>query len=205
MQSNAEITNEVETNVVILAGGNSSRMEYPKVWLPFDEEQTILEHIISEYNAIGYKKIVVVLNKLFIEGYSELINRLDESVIIVRNENPNKGRIYSLKLGIKYLLSFCDNQTGNRAGHTFIHNVDNPFAGYLTLTALLKQHFFDYARPVYNERGGHPILVSNGILETILHADDDEILSDLRKRIQMNIVTFGKRCDHAHFTVQGTI
>lgn len=156
--------------VLILAGGNSSRMNFPKAWLPYDSEKTILEQLVLSYKHIGCQQIVVVMNGKFIDYSPENVESLGEDVCIVRNEHPEKGRIHSLKLGIRQL---------ERSGLTFIHNVDNPMVDHETIEALMRSPVNGYVRPVINGKGGHPILVTNGVLENILHADDSVILKDL--------------------------
>ena len=155
---------------LILAGGKSSRMNFPKAWLPYDSEKTILEKVVNSYERIGCQQIVVVMNNEFIDDYPKNIERLGDAVQVVRNDNPQKGRIHSLKLGIEQL---------DRTGLFFIHNVDNPMVNIDTLEALLHSPVSGYSRPVINGKSGHPILVTNGVLENILHADDSVILKEL--------------------------
>jgi len=156
--------------VLILAGGNSSRMNFPKAWLPYNSERTILEQLVLSYRRIGCRQIVVVMNEKFIDYSPETIESLGEGVCFVRNEHPEKGKIYSLKLGIGQL---------DRSGLIFIHNVDNPSVGLETFEALMQSKINGYARPVINGKGGHPILVTNGVLENILLSDDSVILKEL--------------------------
>lgn len=157
-------------SVIILAGGNSSRMNFPKAWLPFSKKISILEHIIDVYAAFNCEQIVVVLNEQYMDPFKKALNKIEKKAIIVPNNSPEKGRIHSLKLGINSL---------NRNGMTFIHNVDNPEVKGSTLLSLLESNPIGFARPVYSEKGGHPILVTNGVLENILLSEEDIILKNL--------------------------
>ena len=170
---NSELTYSLpaqERNALILAGGKSSRMNYPKAWLPFNGKESILEHLVDLYHDIDCKQVVVVLNNAFVEGFSELIKKIEEKAIIVRNHTPGKGRIYSLQLGINAM---------KRSGMTFIQNVDNPLVNRSTLESLLTTQPNGYARPVHDTSGGHPILVTNGVLENINLSEEDVVLRDL--------------------------
>lgn len=164
------LNDQIDRNVIILAGGKSSRMHFPKAWLPYSDKQSVLEHIIDRYHTIGCKQIIVVLNDLFIKGFEEHVKKIESKVIIVKNTKPEKGRIHSLQLGINAM---------KRSGYTFIHNVDNPDVNQSTLYSLLKAEPLGYARPVFSTSGGHPILVTNGVLENIALSEEDVILREL--------------------------
>jgi len=161
---------QIDRNVIILAGGKSSRMNFPKAWLPYSKDTSILEHLVDMYHTIGCKQIVIVLNDLFVKGFDKQIERIENRALIIRNTEPEKGRIHSLQLGIDSM---------QRSGLTFIHNVDNPDVNQSTLNSLLDADPMGYARPVFSTSGGHPILVTNGVLENIVLSKDDVILRDL--------------------------
>ena len=59
-------------SALILSGGNSERMHFPKPYLKFGTS-TFIEKIIDTYKSFGTNKIVVVLNKAFCEGYWETL------------------------------------------------------------------------------------------------------------------------------------
>ena len=170
MTNKSELYKDTTCNAIILAGGNSSRMNYPKAWLPFENEISILEHLIDIYHTIGCQQIVVVLNNNFIQGYDTHINKIRDKVLIVPNSDPDKGRIYSLKLAISQM---------KREGVTFIQNVDNPFIGTSLLNELLNKKPMGYVRPIVNYKGAHPILVTNGVLENISLSSDNCLLHDI--------------------------
>ncbi len=159
-----------DCNVIILAGGRSSRMNFPKAWLPFSKDLSILEHIVNGYASIGCKQITVVLNEWYVKGFNSTLKKIEKKANVVLNKFAEKGRIYSLQLGIKAM---------QRNGMTFIHNVDNPDVNQSTLESLLEAKPNGYARPVHSTSGGHPILVTNGVLENILLSEEDVILRDL--------------------------
>jgi len=146
-------------SVVILSGGDSGRMFFPKPFLLFSSRTTFIEKLIKEYFVFGCSKIVIVLNKkIFIEDFFHKIKNKFKPLIVI-NKHPEYGKFYSLKLGIKKLGNepFC-----------FIQNIDNPFTNFSLLEALYKSRSKDsFVSPIYNEKGGHPILAGSDIIRGI--------------------------------------
>ncbi len=145
--------------VVILAGGNSSRLNFPKPFLPFDSKHSFLEKIIYEYVHFGCKEIIIVLNKKFFPSpyFNKIKDTFDVRLII--NDNPELGRFYSINLGINSLHqnNFC-----------FIQNIDSPFIDFELLNKLYNSKLAGgYCVPYYNNKGGHPILIDNKIIQRI--------------------------------------
>jgi len=159
---------------IILAAGQSIRMGKPKYNLNFSEEETFLDHIIHVYKRIGVAEIVLVVNESFDKESS--IN--DESLQIVINKNLEFGRFYSIQLGLK--------ETKN--SFVFIQNIDNPFVNpglLLNLQDGLEEA--DFTVPVYEEKGGHPVLLSQKMIEPLtndFNQDDrfDDVLKFFKRR-----------------------
>jgi len=153
--------------VIILAAGLSERMGRSKAFLKWDKNTTFLEKIIQEYSSFGSGKVIVV-------GYRQILSdflAITEYSNIIINPNPEKGRMGSIKLGIKELPinSAC-----------YIQNIDNPFVTGEVLNAM--NNFIKpdaYVVPMYAEKGGHPVLVSPEIIKEISLIDDPDY--DLRK------------------------
>lgn len=105
--------------VIILAAGESRRMKQPKCFLKFDKNRTFVEKITNEYLNAGIHKIILVIYDLAINSENlNIVSHLDKNIIAIYNRNPEKGRLYSLSLGLAEL----DNIKG-----CFIQNIDNPF------------------------------------------------------------------------------
>lgn len=158
-------------SVVILAAGKSSRMGSPKLGLHFDEKKTFLEMIIQQYKNFGCKEILVIINE---DGATLIRSKpieISSDVELIINTHLERGRFYSIKLGIKSLKEKYP---------VFIHNVDNPFVNNDVLSSLLHNSTnTDYVVPVFEGRGGHPILVSNKVSTAIKsEKKNDLILSD---------------------------
>jgi CTP:molybdopterin cytidylyltransferase MocA len=143
-------------SVIILAGGDSERFNFPKPYLLFNSQTTFLEKLISEYHKFACKKIIVVLNKkYYFEYFTGILNEKYKAVFAI-NEHPESGKFYSIKLGLSYLTNekFC-----------FIQNIDNPFTNLSLLNNLNKHKTPEgYSVPIFKEKGGHPILISRSVI-----------------------------------------
>ncbi len=176
-----ETINMKKSSVIILAAGESSRMGKPKFLLQYDENTTFLEKIMQEYEAFGCKQIIVVLNE---QGAVLLIKNkpkyIPENIKIIINHYPEKGRFFSLKLGLKAL---------DKRKKVFLHNIDNPLVNSQLLRLLSEKiSGFDYAVPRYKNRGGHPILLSKKVIKSIITEDENNVnlknyLNSFRKAI----------------------
>lgn len=147
--------------VIVLAGGNSSRMNSPKPWLVFVNNATFLENIVNSYNEVGFKKIVISLNKkFFLTAYTDRIEQLKKKATFVEIENPEKGRLFSLQLALKVV---------GDVDVAFIQNVDNPFIDETVINTLYKERISDGVTiPKYQEKAGHPIIISKNVIKEIV-------------------------------------
>ncbi|MBI4930774.1 MAG: NTP transferase domain-containing protein [Bacteroidetes bacterium] len=145
--------------VVILAGGKSERMNFPKVFLDFNGE-TFLQKITETYFNADIKNICVVINKEYSEGeWKKQIESVKPFVSEIVKTDSNFGRFHSLKLGINKMLS-CD--------FVFIQNADNPFVDKEIIERLMKNRYsLGYTQLFYQARKGHPVLISKKIIRLI--------------------------------------
>ena len=154
-------------SVVILAAGKSSRMGKAKFLLKYDKNTTFLEKIVNEYKVFGCVNIVIVLNEQGANLIKTQVANFSTKAKIVINYHPEWERFYSIKLGLNAL---------GEKHPTFIHNVDNPYANMLTLSLLLEHVVgYEYAIPVFNYRGGHPILLSEKVINDIINEKDHSL------------------------------
>lgn len=142
--------------VIILAAGISERMErFYKPLLPYDEEFNFLEHIVKVYNQFKVNEIIIVVNNAVYEKMGSLFFN-NRSIKIAINHHPEKGRFYSILLGVSKLLN---------SNYCFLQNVDNPFVTSELFSLLLKNKTeLGYTVPYFNNEGGHPILISKPII-----------------------------------------
>jgi molybdenum cofactor cytidylyltransferase len=173
----------IKIGALILSAGNSTRMGFPKALLKFDNEYTFIEKIIRQYQDFKCSRICTVVNIENQYLYDEMKSDIRNSTEKLINKYPEKGRFSSLKIGFSAMYDM---------DYIFIQNIDNPFAGIILLESLLSQiEDFDYCVPVFENRGGHPILVKNKIAKSAQNQPDDSILKDFlsqfsRKNIKTN-------------------
>jgi molybdenum cofactor cytidylyltransferase len=141
---------------VILAGGNSVRINTPKLFLPYSRRMTFIEKIVKDYYTFGCSKIILVLNKKFLE--EPVIKKLSErfNIKIILNEHQELGRFYSVSLGVSEV---------DENSYLFIQNADNPFISNALLERMYsKRNIERYVIPVYNDKAGHPVLIGKKII-----------------------------------------
>lgn len=142
--------------VLILAAGLSERMGTQKCYLNFSEEETFLDHIISVYRRFVVSEIVLVVNESF--NSDPFLN--DDSLKVVINQKLDYGRFHSIQLGLQEIENTP----------VFIQNIDNPFVNAGLLMNLHNElGEAEFAVPVYEGRGGHPILLSTGIITHVVN------------------------------------
>jgi len=163
-QKNSEVK---EFSAIILAAGESSRMGIPKLSLSYDESTNFLEHIVNEYELFGCNEIVIVVNGQGKKYLKENDIKFPENIKIVLNAHTELHRFYSLKIGVRAL---------SNTKPVFIHNVDNPFVNQRVLTELVNKYkYADYINPQYNEKGGHPFLLSKTVINDIKSSHEDKL------------------------------
>jgi len=160
--------NKEDISAIILSAGFSSRMKQAKFSLMFDEQKTFLEKIVEEYIAFGCKEIIVVMNLEGIKLKYKLKLSFPKNVRFVLNNYPERERFFSLQVGMQAL---------KKCKYSFIQSVDNPFVTQNILKSILEDvGKADYIIPQVNERGGHPILVSEKIINSIKIENDFNII-----------------------------
>lgn len=162
-------------DALILAGGHSSRMGRPKAWISFNGKPA-LGHLVDRYEEAGAKRIVVVLNYAFAEEkWRDQLRSLSERVILVLNEEPEKGRMFSIQLGLAALPE---------SENCFVQNVDNPMVSSEVLNILSENsENFEVRKPSFQGRSGHPILLSQNVLKSL--ASTKELRITLRDHLKL--------------------
>ena len=156
-----------DCSVIILAAGYSSRMGCAKFALRLPDGTSFLENIIKQYSDFGCSQVIVVVNnegKLFLDK-----NPIQgtKTIDFVVNYHPEYERFYSVKTGLVAV---------NNDNSVFLHNADNPFANLETLESLYKnRNIADFVKPIFNQKGGHPILISNRIIRDIVLSENHNV------------------------------
>ncbi len=183
---NDRIINDSEnSSAIILSAGKSERFGEPKALLPFDETNSFLQKLILEYFKAGIKNIIVVINKDLNEAVLNQIRILptEMSISIIDNANPEAGRFSSIKLAADFLET-------NR--HAFIQNIDNPFTSSDLIMKMLSEIKLEhYVVPIYNGENGHPVFLSNSVLQKIraLKSTDGNLREVLKEFSSIKINT----------------
>lgn len=158
--------------VVILAAGFSDRMGMMKPLLRFNENETFLSYIISEYEKLNSAEIILVTNETVIAAIEKVSLK---NVKIVINKNPSSGRFNSIKIGLNTLKT---------KDACFIHNADNPFVNHSLLYKMtMSVNDKNYVVPVYKGKGGHPVLIGQTVIKHICKQKQTE--ADLREILKL--------------------
>jgi len=154
-------------SVIIPAAGASSRMGTMKALLEHSPGKNFAEFITDGYKSIGCNPIVLVVSQT---GLSN--NTVPKGCEAVVNHHVHLGRSHSIQLGLSRIPA------GNAC---FIHNIDNPFLEGALLEMLKGKLEPDgYVVPVFNGRGGHPVLMGSDV---VAHLKGLEQLDDFKKEI----------------------
>ena len=164
---------KMSCSAIVLAGGNSERMNYPKPFLTIGGK-TFLERICKTYFDSGIKNIYLVINKKFLsDNWNIYYKPINTFVSIIENAQQNLGRDYSIKLGAEKVKD---------AEYCFIQNIDNPFVSKEIISQLWKNKIAGgYTSPEFQGQNGHPILISNKIIRNILSAENENLRDVLNK------------------------
>jgi CTP:molybdopterin cytidylyltransferase MocA len=167
----------VKTLALILAGGTSERLGFPKPFLEISGE-TICERLSRIYNDSGIDDVAVVLNSgLISDQFGNEISKISKYARIVENSFPEKGRSFSIRLGLgdSEEIQAC-----------FIHNVDNPGLSKMIVSSMLGAIASDsYVVPIYHDKSGHTVLLGKNPYQHIRNLQGyDWILRDELKKFR---------------------
>lgn len=156
---------------MILAAGRGERMGGPKWKLPISG-MTFLEQILKRVRDAGITDVVVVASP---EDQREM-NELHPHVTIAVNLQPERGVLSSMRTGAEHLAD----DTG-----CFIIPVDHPDVRsdtYRILNAAFSQQPEAVIKPVYQNTGGHPLVMPLGFATQLpLHDVDGGLRALIRK------------------------
>jgi molybdenum cofactor cytidylyltransferase len=157
----------MKTAGLILAAGQSSRMNQQKALLPWGDK-TLIEWEITCLKSVGIQNIFVVVGS----KYSNILGKIKElNVNPIINHNWAKGRDSSILCGVEEILSKNHN---TKIDQFLIQNVDQP----LTIEIISEimdfvdsQKTFEVIQPSFNNKKRHPI---------VLHIDQANKLLDIQ-------------------------
>lgn len=145
---------------IILAGGESSRIKYPKALLSIKSE-TFAESIVNKMKRSGVGPVLLVTGA----DHQEIKDTLEERIQaeLVYNEQFAEGQISSLKAGLRSIPS-------NSVG-VLVWPVDLPLVMEQTAFRILAAFLANSKSivvPVLHTRRGHPVFYGKNVIESIL-------------------------------------
>lgn len=190
---------------LILAAGESRRMNYPKSMLQVSNGTRFIDIIIQEFVNFNCSEIVVVINKELKENIF-----LDDRIIIIINEHLEYERFYSIKIGLQALYNHSQLSKEVNSDFCFIYNIDNPFIKENILSTLYKNRIGEgYVFPTFKGHGGHPVLIGKKIIEAVISEEKNDLnfrdfLNNYKyKKIEINddsvLININSMDDYKHY------
>ncbi|OLE55042.1 MAG: hypothetical protein AUG51_05255 [Acidobacteria bacterium 13_1_20CM_3_53_8] len=155
---------------ILLSAGRSSRMGAFKPLLPFGDK-TVIETCIDNLLRGGVETIVVVVGHRAEEIHERLAHL---PVRFAINEDAESEMGVSISRGAEQLPKKIES--------IFIALVDQPAVGAEVIKKLLEEKELGSARlfvPVYEGRGGHPVLLDASLREELKNLDPERGLRSL--------------------------
>ena len=150
---------------VILAAGESRRMQnFPKANLNY-QGKTFLAHIVSVMQNAGVDQIFVVLG-CHINSVKEQHSSLPVKFIV--NSEYKNGQLSSIKASLKAV--------SNDINNLIVHLIDHPLIQTSTVKTLLSTRKSTHAPiiiPVCRNKRGHPVLFGREVFQELAGASQD--------------------------------
>lgn len=176
----------LNTAVIILAGGQSSRAEQIKGLRQVNGDYWI-DIQISYFLALGFKQIFIGLGYDH-EKYmnlSKFIKQESTEVISIINKNPENGSFSTLKK----ILTKATIQQWDSA---IIMHIDHALPDKNTILALVDQAGFDTVKPSFNGQSGHPIKISRSFCQKLTKKPDTTQLNKEIRKLNINNICWLK-------------
>ena len=157
-------------DVILLAAGRSSRLGQPKALVDVDG-QPLIQRLINRLHQLNAEVTVITNTDLLAD-----IMLLCPSAHVVLNPDPEKGRTGSVQCGLASILE----RNGRLPKKLLLVPVDRPGWSVELVNILLQSE--TSACPVWNGRGGHPLLMVGDDVNAVYLAERDAPLSSLLQR-----------------------
>lgn len=157
-----EISLENDLALILLAAGYSSRMQAFKPLLPLGNS-TVIETAVDTFLNAGIKDITVVIGYKA-DQLKPVLNR--KGIKWVYNGSYSEGMYSSVRAGVQSLP--------HHVKGFFLLPVDIPLIKIETIKKLSNAYLqsnFDIIYPVFNDRRGHPPIISSGLFYQIITHD----------------------------------
>ena len=157
-------------DVILLAAGRSSRLGQPNALVDVDG-QPLIQRLINRLHQLNAEVTVITNTDLLAD-----IMLLCPSAHVVLNPDPEKGRTGSVQCGLASILE----RNGRLPKKLLLVPVDRPGWSVELVNNLLQSETSAY--PVWNNRGGHPLLMVGDDVNAVDLAERDAPLSSLLQR-----------------------
>ena len=151
---------DTEIGCIVLAAGESSRLGYPKALIEVGGE-TLVSWISRRLSELGLSPVIVTRNELY-QKVKDSVGDVD----VIINYSPESGRTGTVKEGLKFLR-----RDSRGPPRILIVPVDRPGFSQSTVKFLMSK--VSSTCPVFDGRGGHPLLVSEEDCDKILKTPSD--------------------------------
>jgi CTP:molybdopterin cytidylyltransferase MocA len=167
------VANKIEDfPLILLAGGQSSRMGTPKGLVDYQGQPWLLEQL-SRFEAASGKEAVIVLGfhqEQYFERIPWLRGARDEAsvqsglaVSVVVNKTPEFGQFSSLQRAIPFIL-----EKGWSGAFVLPVDVPGPQREVYSRLGAGFNNELDVVIPQYRSKGGHPVLLSRRFLGRLI-------------------------------------
>jgi molybdenum cofactor cytidylyltransferase len=155
---------------IILAGGESKRMGFPKMLLNFNGK-SMLERVIENVTGSEVDNTLVVLGAER-EKITDMIK--DLNVTLCYNDNYKLGMLSSVRCGIQNLPVSCSS--------LLVFQGDQPLITPRVTNMVIEAYHAsekEIVIPVYNKKRGHPLMAGRKYFDRIMDLNDNEGLRSL--------------------------
>ena len=164
---------------VILSGGSSSRMGWPKALLAY-QGRPFLEHLleVTVHPKIGVRRVVLGAHA---EPIARNISLAGEEIVI--NDDWESGQLSSIQAAIRSLPAAAGKPGLKQEGPhgtdgLLLCLIDHPLISKALVNDLIEQFYAASCRkivlPVYEARRGHPVIFPAALYEELLSAPADK-------------------------------
>ncbi len=167
-------------DLVILAAGKSSRFGSLKGFANY-KGSPLLESAIQLHQNNFNGRTIIVFSKDSKE-YKDKLEKNYPNALFTLNPTPEHGPFSSLKIGLKY----------SQSDYTFILPVDCPCRQIETWNELYLAcgNKREVIKPMFNNKGGHPIIISKSIKEIIQSSPNDSKLNLILRKLPFENILF---------------
>ena len=163
-------------DVIVLAAGRSSRLGQPKALVDVNGRQ-LISHLIQRLQRVSDIEITIVTNN---DILADVYLACPEAHVVL-NPDPEKGRTGSIQCGLSSILE----RKGRLPKHVLIVPVDRPGWSVDIIMNLIASSAT--SSPVWDGRGGHPLLIAGDDVNTVYLADSNAPLSSLIEREKIDV------------------